>query len=259
MLSVESMRAGRAAGASGAEAKDFATLREFRVATMALDNCVRQIFPWNMSFAVLTIFLTSNDFGVAELASATDRLEFLSDFVDSVIQHNAQCWDKERPYMSALEVLAHWSTAMVRRGARSASKTAADEGSKKGGSGGNKENHRGQRFQPRGPPGVCLDFNNAKCSHKGDKYSDPKDAAYVLRHLCSKFLTRQEAVLHGQPCKGRAQVRGASRKNGGGEVLWSGGINSQCLRSKSFNRQNKFILQLVAWIFPVCEKLCKII
>lgn len=200
MLAAESVKASRGAGLAASEAKDFATVREFKKSMLTLDCCIRRIYSWNWAFTTVLVFLNSVDFGEVEIAEEGVRLAFLVEFVDSAIQHNAQCWDEERPFRSALELATHWAASLM--------KLKCDAATPKrlgGGGGGGQRSEpgagRNSRHAPKNLAGVCTKFNSGECDQKGDKHLASWDADYVLRHLCSKYVPEKKRYCLGSHAK----------------------------------------------------------
>ena len=169
------------------ETVEFESAHELKMAVVALDACIRKVMPWNSSFAAVAIFMHSVDFGENDLSGKADKLAFLADFIDEVIQFNAQAWDEERYFMSAQEISSKWSAAFLRK------YSAVQKNSGAGSSGKRldrkKDDKKRQGPEDRVPPGVCKLFQTKACTHPGDKHAAPWDSEYVLRHICAKYLT----------------------------------------------------------------------
>ena len=167
-------------------AAEFESVHELKMAVVALDACIRKVMPWNSSFAAVAIFMHSVEFGENDLAGKSDKLVFLADFIDEVIQFNAQAWDEERYFMSAQEISAKWSASFLRRYAAVQKNSTAGTSGKKT----DRKKPEKKRLGPedRVPPGVCKLFQTRECTHPGDKHAAPWDAEYVLRHTCAKYL-----------------------------------------------------------------------
>jgi hypothetical protein len=202
MLTPSAMKSAWVTQEKAGEIKEFDTLHDLKMAVMALDTCVRKVFPWNFAFTTLAIFLQSVNFGEKELDSKPDRLIFLADFVDEVIRYNAQAWDEERHFMSAQEVAAKWTGAMLRRGAGpSPSSDGPAAKAKKAGNGNGSEKKDVSQNRDRFPPGVCKQFQNNACTHTGDKHAAHWDSEYVLRHLCARYLPEKKRWCLGNHSK----------------------------------------------------------
>jgi hypothetical protein len=152
MLTPSAMKSAWVTQEKAGDVKEFDTLHDLKMAMVALDTCVRKVFPWNFAFTTLAIFLQSVNFGERELDSKPDRLIFLADFVDEVIRYNAQAWDEERHFMSAQEEAAKWTGAMLRCGASPSSDGPAVKAKKAGNGNGSEKKDVSQnrdRFPPR--------------------------------------------------------------------------------------------------------------
>ena len=173
-------------GERASETVEFESVHELKMAVVALEACIRKVMPWNSSFAALAIFMHSVDFGENDLSGKADKLVFLADFIDEVIQFNAQAWDEERFFMSAQEISAKWSAAFLRKYSVVQKGGSAGTSTKKP----DRKKDDKKRLGPedRVPPGVCKPFQTKTCTHPGDKHAAPWDAEYVLRHTCAKYL-----------------------------------------------------------------------
>ncbi len=81
---------------------------DLKLAVAALEGAIHKVAPWNMAtFKTLSVFLTTMDFGKAELRGKDSRLSFLADFIDEVIRANAQQWDERKPAICNQKRQAH--------------------------------------------------------------------------------------------------------------------------------------------------------
>ena len=185
MLTNSSMKTAWTAQEKSNDIKEFETMQELKMATVALDVCIRKVMPWNSSFATVAIFLHSVNFGEHDLAGKPNQLGFLADFVDEILRYNAQAWDEERYFMSAQEVAAKWSALFLRKFATT--QRAGTDSSQKQEKNTNR-NEKKPDAHEKFPPGVCKNFQFGKCTHPGDKHSASWDVDYVLRHICARYL-----------------------------------------------------------------------
>ncbi len=169
------------------ETHEFVTLRELKMAVVALEACVHKIMPWNFSVTTIAVFLHSVGFGEVELAGKAGSLSFLADFIDEVLRHNAQAWDEGRHFMSNMEVGAKWSAMLLRRYSAPASTARRRETDHSARS----SNISGRGQEPKPPKGLCRQFQENRCKHPGDKHSSHWDANIVLNHKCAKWLPDQ--------------------------------------------------------------------
>ena len=184
MLTSHAMKSAWMTTEKAGEVKEFDSIQELKMAVVALDTCVKKVYPWNSAFATAAIFLHSIDFGSVDLAGQTDRLVILADFIDEILRFNAQAWDEERHFMSAQEISAKWSALLVRKSVAHAGKTAAGSRTGKPAKG---EPQEQKKEKQKFPPNVCKLFQRNACTHTGDKHSSSWNPSYVLKHVCAKF------------------------------------------------------------------------
>jgi len=181
LLSDSAMKSAWTEKEKAGESHEFASLQEFKMATVALEACIHKVMPWNFSFTTVAIFLHSINFGENELGNRPDSLSVLADFVDEILRHNSQAWDEGQHFLGNIEVAAKWGALIMRKNAASRpDQKKADQQGKRGGGA-----QSGRRDYPKG---VCRNFNGGKCTHPGDKHSASWDANIVLNHKCAKWL-----------------------------------------------------------------------
>jgi hypothetical protein len=171
--------------------KDFTGLLEFKVAVATLELATLRVMPWNYGFSTVSFFLTTMDFGEAELGEKPSRLKFLTDFVDEALRANARNWEEKKSFTSFQELSAKWQASI----SRNLASEAKD---------GDKRKERSKPGKPREyvrlPDTVCRKFNEDKCDCKDDKHPAAGDPSKILEHLCSKFLADKRAFcLKGHP------------------------------------------------------------
>ena len=170
----------------GGEVKEFESIHELKMAVVALEACIKKVFWWNNSFTTVAVFLHSIDFGEIDLAGFPDRLVVLARFIDEILRYNAQAWDEEKYFLSAQEIVSKWSALLVRKNAAKADKPSESFSKSKD----DKNSGSGKvREKPRWPQGVCRLFQKGECTHTGDKHSAPWNPNYVLKHVCTKFVS----------------------------------------------------------------------
>ena len=185
MLTEHAMKSAWVNPDKGGEVKEFDSIHDMKMAVVALDACIKKVYWWNNSFSTLAIFLHTIEFGENDLATYSDKLTILANFIDEVIKFNAQAWDEERFFMSAQEISAKWSALLVRKNGAQVTKTSPPSSRKK-------SDHNSSSKKPREksnfPPGVCKLFQKGTCTHTGDKHSAPWNSNFMLRHSCAKYL-----------------------------------------------------------------------
>jgi hypothetical protein len=194
MLTTSSMKTAWIGPEKTAEIPEFDSVQELKMAVVALDGCIRKIMPWNSAFATLAIFMHAVNFGESELAGKGNRLVFLADFIDEVIRYNAQAWDEERHFMSAMELAAKWSAAFLRTFAEVPKKAAAAGGQRK------EHKPKGSKMKSktiRLPAATCREFQTGECKHPGDRHADPADSSHILRHQCAQWLADKKRYCCG--------------------------------------------------------------
>ena len=89
--------------------RNFKSVNEIRHALATIRTATSMIHPWNMSVTTLEYFLNSIHFGEKELGSASEKVNFVSEFVDEVLLFNAEAWDDSAPFMSASKIAQKWT------------------------------------------------------------------------------------------------------------------------------------------------------
>jgi hypothetical protein len=176
--------------------KEFESLQEFKIAMASLEGGFHRVMPWNHSFKALSFFLTAINFGEAELSSRSNRLLFLSNFVDEVLRSNARNWEERKPFLSYQDLSVKWSSDLTRRIGSGLA------GSDPGRRGGNKsKNERKEKnSSPKVPRWVCRRFNEGRCDAKEDRHVSPWDPNFYLKHVCAKWMPdRNRCCLEPHP------------------------------------------------------------
>jgi hypothetical protein len=183
MLSTKSVEESWKSSDRSDSLKEFESLQEFRVAMATLDGAFQKVMPWNMAFKTLHIFLISTNFGESDLGPKANRLLVLSNFVDEVLRGNARNWEEKKSFFSYQDLAVRWSTSLAKKIGDAGS--TSENGAK---GNGNKKKPFAEKQKPRIPGWICKRFNEGRCESKDDKHQSTWDAAYTLKHLCSKWL-----------------------------------------------------------------------
>ena len=92
------------------EMADVRDLGEFKLALRALRTAAQFVCPWNMSFLALEGFLIQTDYCRAELAGDEKPASTLTQFVDFILQTNADRWRDSLGFLSTGELAAYWAS-----------------------------------------------------------------------------------------------------------------------------------------------------
>jgi hypothetical protein len=99
--------------ASASDPLEFAEVRdlgEFKLALRALRTAAQFVCPWNMSYLALEGFLIQTDYCKAELAGDDRPASTLTQFVDFILQTNADRWRDSLGFLSTGELAAYWAS-----------------------------------------------------------------------------------------------------------------------------------------------------
>jgi hypothetical protein len=88
------------------------------MALATLRMAIHFVHPWNFSVATLDYFLNSTQFGEREFGVANERIQFVTNFIDEVLAHNAEAWDDAKPFMTAHEISTKWVAAVMLKGSQ---------------------------------------------------------------------------------------------------------------------------------------------
>ena len=123
-LSPEVLKAARTSNDKDAESckKEFGSVDEIRHALASLRIAIHMIHPWNMSVATLEYFLNSIHFGARDLSSSSERVNFVTEFINEVLLFNAEAWDDNMPFMSASGVGQKWTRDLAEKAPGSSKK-----------------------------------------------------------------------------------------------------------------------------------------
>ena len=92
MLAPEALKIAR--GESDKDAalckKEFNSVNEIKLALSTIRTASQFIHPWNFSFATIEYFLNSVNYEEKDLGSHSEKIQFLSNFIDEVFLHNVE-------------------------------------------------------------------------------------------------------------------------------------------------------------------------
>ena len=182
-LSPEALKAARMSNDRDSESckKEFKSINEICHALASLRTATHMIHPWNMSVVTLEYFLNSVHFGERDIFSVSERVNFVTEFIDEVLLFNAEAWDDNMPFLGASGVGQKWTRDMAVKGPS-----------------GSKSNQKGkeqklfqpqQRFQTKErkllPGNVCRRFNFKFAQPRMKKSCNaPWDSTVKLKHVC---------------------------------------------------------------------------
>ena len=180
------------AAASADELLEVADLGEFKLALRALRTAAQFVAPWNFSYLALEGFLLQTDFCKVELASDAKPAHTLTQFVDFILQTNADRWRDSLGFLTTGELAAYWAAF---HGARP--KAAAD-----GRTGKKEQNPSGQKKEKRVRfpwVDVCHQWNTGKCMKAAGTCVSSRGTP--LRHVCDFRDLANPANICGQAHK----------------------------------------------------------
>ena len=160
----------------------------------SLQTATHMIHPWNMSVVTLEYFLNSVHFGERDIFSVSERVNFVTKFIDEVLLFNAEAWDDNMPFLGTSRVGQKWTQDLAVKGP-----------------GGSKNNQKGkeqkpfqpqQRFQTKErkllPGNVCHRFNFKFCPTQNDeKLQCPLGLNSKIKK-CLRISETGQNFLHGQ-------------------------------------------------------------
>jgi hypothetical protein len=160
--------------------KDFTQMNDVRMALATLRMATQFIHPWNFSVATLDYFLTRTCFGERDFSVVNERINFVTNFIDKVLSHNAEAWDDSKPFMTAHEISTKWVAAVMLRNPRpSTSRQTQDR----------KTERKPFNAMDRSvvvPKDVCRRFNAKNCPSQANKTCKaPWDGTTDLKHVCA--------------------------------------------------------------------------
>jgi len=179
--------------------KDFEEMGEIKIALATLRAASQFVNPWNFAFVALEYFLTSVHFGEKDLQNKTNKISFVTDFIDEVILHNAEAWDDAKPFMQSNEISSKWVGEIMLKFPRGTNYSESYDKKKnqkqpqqqtK-----NQTNQTPQKTPPKTfhgrpyiPGGLCRRFNNNICpSQANDACAATWDPSIMLKHQCANY------------------------------------------------------------------------
>ena len=182
-LSPEVLKAARTSNDRDSESckKEFKSINEICHALASLRTATHMIHPWNMSVVTLEYFLNSVHFGERDIFSVSERVNFVTEFIDEVLLFNAKAWDDNMPFLGTSGVGQKWTRDLAVKGP-----------------GGSKNNQKGKEQKPFQPQqrfqtkerklltgNVCRRFNFKFCPTQNDESCNaPWDSTVKLKHVC---------------------------------------------------------------------------
>ena len=150
--------------------------------------------PWNYSFLALEGFLLQTDFCKAELLGDDRPAATLTQFVDFILQTNADRWRDSLGFLTTGELAAYWASF---HGARPKQKAEAAKTSKKDSAGASTTKKEKRVRFPW--VDVCHQWNTGKCNKAPGACTSSRGT--VLRHVCDWRDLANPAVICGQAHK----------------------------------------------------------
>jgi hypothetical protein len=196
MLSPEALKMARGSPDSESMAckKDFGTVHEIRVALATLRTATQFIHPWNFSFTTLEYFLNSVQFGEKEFNSVSERVNFVTNFVDDIISHNAEAWDDSKPFLAAHEISTKWVAEIMLKAPKTQNRPMTKQNRQKDSF--DKDSSKGFRV----PAGVCKRYNNKTCPSQNEKTCpSPWNSNVSLKHACAWQLPDKTFCMKEHP------------------------------------------------------------
>jgi hypothetical protein len=176
--------------------KDFAHINEIRMALATLRMAIHFVHPWNFSVATLDYFLNSTQFGEREFGVANERIQFVTNFIDEVLAHNAEAWDDAKPFMTAHEISTKWVAAVMLRGPKPSTSHQTQNRNRQ--NIGKKINALDRSIEV--PKDVCRRYNAKNCPSQNDKTCKaPWDGTTDLKHACAFRLPDKSFCLKDHP------------------------------------------------------------
>ena len=163
------------ASSSPDELVEINDLGEFKLALRALRTAAQFVSPWNFSYLALEGFLIQTDFCKSELSADSKPASTLTQFVDFILQTNADRWRDSLGFLSTGELAAYWASF---HGARPKALTAGEKAPSRAPSTKAKQEKR-----PRFPfVDICHNWNAGRCSKAAGTCFSSRGT--LLRHAC---------------------------------------------------------------------------
>jgi hypothetical protein len=161
-----------------ADLQEVSDIGEFMLALRALRTAAQFVAPWNFSFLALEGFLVQTDYCRQELMHEERPAVVLTQFVDFVLQTNADRWRDSLGFLTTGELAAYWASF---HGARPKTKATAPtkKEQRPRGSTSDGSSRQRQRFPWID---VCHGWNTGRCSKPVGTCFSSRGTA--LRHVC---------------------------------------------------------------------------
>ena len=189
MLSPEALKIARGESDKDSASckKDFNSVNEIRLALSTIRTAAQFIHPWNFSFATIEYFLNSVNFGEKDLGSNSEKILFLSNFIDEVFLHNAEAWDDSKTFIGAQKLTNKWVSDVMLKTTKIDSQKTKNTNNFKPNQNNRKNPTSSSHFSKVSfPPGICRRFNFNVCpSQSDDSCPAPWDSAKKLKHVCT--------------------------------------------------------------------------
>jgi hypothetical protein len=163
---------------------EFENLHDFKMAMASLEGGFHRVSPWNLSFKTLHFFLLSVNYGENDLSNKTGKFTHPANFVDEILRGNARNWEEKKRFFSYQDLTVKWSASLARlQGVCGGGGTAGKKGDK---------TKEGPSKFKKLPGWVCRRFNEGRCDSKDDRHQAHWDPAYLLKHVCSKWMNEKK-------------------------------------------------------------------
>ncbi len=164
-----------ASSRSKAEDDDISELADFRLAIRALKAAMQYVMPWNRSIDAIDGFLQQTNYCAADTGNLERRSQLLTQFVDYVLEQNAERWRDEEPFLTCGDLKTAWISFFGVRSHTAGRKKERDH---------NNHHKKPARKIPTGKnDGICWAYNDGRClKAAGDcKASSGRE----LKHICN--------------------------------------------------------------------------
>jgi hypothetical protein len=182
------------AAATSDELLDVADIGEFKLALRALRTAGQFVAPWNFSYLALEGFLLQTDFCKVELANDEKPASTLTQFVDFILQTNADRWRDSLGFLTTGELAAYWAAFYGARPKQTGPVKNSGKKDQNSSSGAKKEKRI--RFPW---VDVCHQWNTGKCMKAAGTCVSSRGTP--LRHVCDFRDLANPANICGQAHK----------------------------------------------------------
>jgi hypothetical protein len=198
MLSPQALKIARGASdkESASTKKDFESVSEISLALSALKTAIHCVHPWNFSVVILEFFLETMQFGEKDISNKSQRISFLTDFIDEVLMHNAEAWDDSKPFLISTELSNRWLTGIMLKFPRAgSSKSSSQDNQEKAKPKKADSSGKSSAGRPYIPPGLCRRFNFNSCQNQNDDTCPaPWDSTKKLKHQCAHYNSSDKTL-----------------------------------------------------------------